>query len=501
AEGWSFWPWCSQRPLSPHPENGEKKVSPTFYQGGGGGGTTHHPSEGGGKVPQAVEPPISRPGPFLPGVTYAELGRDVALTCPGGDPNSTTRWQRHGGSGLPSDSRVQQGQLLLSHVDPSSEGTYSCQNGAGLPLGSVVLRVGRLPGPPSVSCRASNYENFTCFWTPSVETHLPTRYITSYLSPVKSVGPCVQDPGRPLTCTVSKSEYWSLYRVNVTEVNPLGSSFTLLNIIAQRITKPDPPEHVRVEPVPQAPRRLRVSWEYPSSWRKELSFQLHFRLRYRPVLHDSWSTVSGGGCRGGEGGTPCLHMDPFGGGGAGGGAGWFCPDSPLPCERSPEGQGSTGGGGTDGGRLLALQIETSNMSEEITDAIMGLEHTVQVSAKDYLDAGSWSEWSPEVRAWPAAGQVTEPSQASPDTIELDPPAEEPSPVPDNEPVAGQGDSVEKVATLVSLGVFAFFALVALLLFAFLVWIRAKKQSKEADKHQELLAGATHLKALPKGQIL
>ncbi|XP_026576578.1 interleukin-11 receptor subunit alpha isoform X1 [Pseudonaja textilis] len=370
------------------------------------------------------------------GVTYAELGRDVALTCPGGDPNSTTRWQRHGGSGLPSDSRVQQGQLLLSHVDPSSEGTYSCQNGAGLPLGSVVLRVGRLPGPPSVSCRASNYENFTCFWTPSVETHLPTRYITSYLSPVKSVGPCVQDPGRPLTCTVSKSEYWSLYRVNVTEVNPLGSSFTLLNIIAQRITKPDPPEHVRVEPVPQAPRRLRVSWEYPSSWRKELSFQLHFRLRYRPVLHDSWST-----------------------------------------------------------------IETSNMSEEITDAIMGLEHTVQVSAKDYLDAGSWSEWSPEVRAWPAAGQVTEPSQASPDTIELDPPAEEPSPVPDNEPVAGQGDSVEKVATLVSLGVFAFFALVALLLFAFLVWIRAKKQSKEADKHQELLAGATHLKALPKGQIL
>ncbi|KAG8131343.1 putative Interleukin-11 receptor subunit alpha protein [Naja naja] len=244
------------------------------------------------------------------GVAYAELGSDVALTCPGGNPSSTTRWQRHGGSGLPSNSRVQQGQLFLSHVDLPSEGTYSCQDGAGLPLGSVALRVG---------------------------------------------------------------------------------------------PKPDPPERVRVEPVPQAPRRLRVSWEYPSSWRKELSFQLHFRLRYRPVLHDSWSI-----------------------------------------------------------------IETSNVSEVITDAVMGLEHTVQVSAKDYLDAGSWSEWSPEVRAWPAAGQVTEPSQAAPDTVELDPPAEEPSPVPDNEPVAGQGDSMEKVAMLVSLGVFAFFALVALLLFAFLV---------------------------------
>ncbi|ETE64519.1 Interleukin-11 receptor subunit alpha-1, partial [Ophiophagus hannah] len=274
-----------------------------------------------------------------------EEGGDPSAEGGAGQTSSTTRWQRHGGSELPSDSRVQQGQLLLSHVDLSSEGTYSCQDGAGLPLGSVALRVGRLPGPPSVSCRASNYENFSCFWTPSVETHLPTRYITSYLSPVKSVGPCVQDPSRPLACTVSKSQFWSLYRVNVTEVNPLGSSFTLLNIIAQRIAKPDPPEHVRVEPVPQAPRRLRVSWEYPSSWRKELSFQLHFRLRYRPVLHNSWS-----------------------------------------------------------------MIETSNVSEVITDAVMGLEHTVQVSAKDYLDAGSWSEWSPEVRAWPAAGKGHHPER-------------------------------------------------------------------------------------------
>ncbi|XP_060540420.1 interleukin-11 receptor subunit alpha isoform X4 [Pantherophis guttatus] len=382
------------------------------------------------------------------GVTYAELGSDVVLTCPGANASSLSRWQRNGGSGLPTDSKVQQGQLLLSHVDLSSEGTYSCQDGGGLLLGSVALRVGRLPGPPSVSCRASNYENFSCFWTPSIETHLPTRYITSYLtkqlpgsdkssrSPVIRVGPCVQDPGLPLSCTVGKSQFWSSYRVNVTEVNPLGSSFALLDIIAHSITKPDPPERVRVEPVPLAPRRLRVSWEYPSSWPKEPSFQLHFRLRYRPLLHNSWSMV-----------------------------------------------------------------ETSNVSEVITDAVMGLEHTVQVSAKDFLDAGSWSEWSPEARGWPAAGQVAEPSEAAPDTVELDPPAEEPSPAPDNKPVAGHGDSMEMVAMLVSLGVFAFFALVALLLFAFLVWIRAKKQSKEADKHQELLSAATHLKALPKGQIL
>ncbi|XP_039217404.1 interleukin-11 receptor subunit alpha isoform X3 [Crotalus tigris] len=387
------------------------------------------------------------------GVTYAELGSDVALKCPGANPSnssvfsSTSGWQRSGGSGLPTDSSIQQGQLLLSHVDLSSEGIYSCQDGSGLLLGSVALRVGRLPGPPSVACRASNYENFSCFWTPSVETHLPTRYIATYLmkqppgtdksrSRVSNVGLCVQDPALPFSCTVSKSQFWSSYRVNVTEVNPLGSSFSLLDIIAHSITKPDPPEHVRVEPVPLAPRRLHVSWAYPSSWPKEPSFQLHFRVRYRPVFHSSWSMV-----------------------------------------------------------------ETSNLSEVITDALMGLEHAVQVSAKDFLDAGSWSEWSPEARGWPAAGQVAEPSEAAPDTVELDPPAEEPSLSPDNEPVAGHGDSMEKVATLVSLGIVAFFALMALLLFAFLVWIRAKKQSKEADKHQDLLAAATHLKALPKAQIL
>lgn len=47
------------------------------------------------------------------------------------------------------------------------------------------------------------------------------------------------------------------------------------------------------------------------------------------------------------------------------------------------------------------------MSEVITDALMGLEHAVQVSAKDFLDAGSWSEWSPEARGWPAAGKGRE----------------------------------------------------------------------------------------------
>lgn len=50
------------------------------------------------------------------------------------------------------------------------------------------------------------------------------------------------------------------------------------------------------------------------------------------------------------------------------------------------------------------QVETVNLSEVITDAFAGLEHVVQVSAKDFLDAGNWSEWSAEARATPVRGE-------------------------------------------------------------------------------------------------
>lgn len=54
--------------------------------------------------------------------------------------------------------------------------------------------------------------------------------------------------------------------------------------------------------------------------------------------------------------------------------------------------------------LYLAQVETVNLSEVITDAFAGLEHVVQVSAKDFLDAGNWSEWSAEARATPVRGE-------------------------------------------------------------------------------------------------
>ncbi|KAJ7424147.1 Interleukin-11 receptor subunit alpha [Willisornis vidua] len=368
------------------------------------------------------------------GVQYGQLGTDVTLLCAGALPGSPVQWRRAGAVALPEGSAIQQGALVLPSANLASMGTYSCHGEDGGLLHAVSLRLGYLPGVPFVSCRASDYENFSCSWTSSVETFLPTRYITTYRNKNGHVGLCLQDPSRPGTCTVHRSEFWSSYRLNITEVNPLGFSYRLLDVTMQAIIKPDPPEGLVVEPIPLAPRRLHVSWKYPSSWPKEPHFQLRFRLQYRPVIHHSWSVV-----------------------------------------------------------------ETVNLSEVITDAFTGLEHVVQVSAKDFLDAGNWSEWSAEARATPVRDLATTVSEETTTDARLDSLAEEPSQAPNPEPI-NRSDPLEKMAVLVSLGIFAFFVLAAVLVITILIWLRVRKPGKDKTKPNFLVA-ATHLKALPKAQIL
>ncbi|XP_015261964.1 PREDICTED: interleukin-11 receptor subunit alpha, partial [Gekko japonicus] len=423
------------------------------------------------------------------GVTYGHLGKDVTLECAGGSPGAVPEWRWKGSPVLPEGSVVQHGQLILPQAELSSEGIYSCHDASGLLLNSVTLRLGRkswlhcgtLPEGSVVqhgqlilpqaelssegiySChdasglllnsvtlrlgrRRDKGPGSLCLISDPGQPQKPEKRREGQKklrpgderrrSPPSDVGLCIQDPAHPQSCTVNKSQFWSSYRMNVTEANPLGSSFRLLDFTMQAILKPDPPEGLRVEPVPSAPRRLRVSWEYPSSWPNEPHFQLKFRLQYRPVVHSSWSMV-----------------------------------------------------------------ETANVSELITDALMGLDHVVRVSAKDFLDAGSWSEWSSGAWGRPALGQTMAPSEAATAAVEPESPAEEPSLPPNNEPVAGHSDPLEKVAVLVSLGVFAFFVLAVILIFALLMWIRMKKHSKEATKNHDLLSATIHMKALPKAQIL
>lgn len=53
---------------------------------------------------------------------------------------------------------------------------------------------------------------------------------------------------------------------------------------------------------------------------------------------------------------------------------------------------------------LYLQVEPIGLEEVITDTVAGLPHAVRVSARDFLDAGTWSAWSPEAWGTPSTGE-------------------------------------------------------------------------------------------------
>lgn len=60
--------------------------------------------------------------------------------------SAAVAWRWNGAQGLPEDSEVQQGRLLLPQATLSAEGTYSCHSPDGLLLSSTVLRLGRKRG-------------------------------------------------------------------------------------------------------------------------------------------------------------------------------------------------------------------------------------------------------------------------------------------------------------------------------------------------------------------
>nr|XP_033792380.1 interleukin-11 receptor subunit alpha [Geotrypetes seraphini]XP_033792390.1 interleukin-11 receptor subunit alpha [Geotrypetes seraphini] len=367
------------------------------------------------------------------GVEYGQLGTSITLPCDRANGSSPVEWRFNGSADLPQRSSTRLGSLILLQANLSAVGNYSCYDDRGRLLSSRFLRLGYPPGKPSVLCHTSNYENFSCYWTSTLETFLPTRYITTYKNTHHPTSPCLQDPARPNMCSVIKPKIWSSYRMNITEENPLGSSFQLLVVMMHTIVKPDPPEALVVQPVPFFPRRLQVRWDCPVTWHKESHFELKFRVQYCSVLHASWSVV-----------------------------------------------------------------ETVNLSYVITDAYAGAEHVVQVSARDFLDSGSWSDWTAEARATPWSSSTKETSDKT-TTVELEDPGEGPSKVPHTEPF-DPSDALEKVAILASMGTFAFIILSVALIITVLVWIRVRKKGKDQAKNRDFIS-VVHLKALPRTQIL
>lgn len=225
-------------------------------------------------------------------VQYGRIGSNVTLLCSASRNGSAVEWRLNGTRVVSSFAVLQNGNLILTNSDSTMEGNYSCHDKKGQLLRATALRLGYGPALLRIHCIAANYYSICCSWEQNVKTFLPTEYISTFRHASKASETCHQDFFRTNVCTIKNPKNWhSSYVVNITEVNPLGSTFTLSRIQFLDIVKPDPPERVSAEPVHGSPRRLRVYWEYPATWPKESSFPLRFQVQYKPVESRSWSVV------------------------------------------------------------------------------------------------------------------------------------------------------------------------------------------------------------------
>ncbi|XP_067254426.1 interleukin-11 receptor subunit alpha isoform X3 [Chanodichthys erythropterus] len=279
-----------------------------------------------------------------------------------------------------------------------------------------------LPHFVSVSCHMPNHMKIYCSWVQTKTTDLPTMYRTSY-SVKGKFEPCEQEHIGMNECTITNPPFWSSSKilVNITEINPLGSNSTIIQIDTHELLKPDPPEDVQVLYVEGQPTQLLVKWNWPSSWAAEImhAFPLTFLLRYRPIGSNYWS-----------------------------------------------------------------MLETENTSLKIMDALVGHLHQIQIRAQDALiNHSQWSEWSHVVDARPWIGQKPweEPTES---VICCFPSFDTPFPVrtTDKSPDSSLHPN-GSLGLLVLLGLFAAVMVAVLLTIIVLLWVRQRKQDNV--KKQEL----------------
>ncbi|XP_071772062.1 interleukin-27 subunit beta [Centroberyx gerrardi] len=183
-------------------------------------------------------------------------------------------------------------------------------------LGSNALNLlkanaasGNLPSTPTVRCWCAGYPNQTlCSW-PEPPQSPPTQYIATYserhrplvtkqchLIPPGSSSSALNSSssGQLWHCHLEDLKLLTDYIINITAVNPGGSSSHLASFMLEDIVKPDPPVDVRVSP--HGFRKLSVEWSPPPTWSNLDIFPLKYQIRYQ------WENR----------GTPqSVHLGPF----------------------------------------------------------------------------------------------------------------------------------------------------------------------------------------------
>ncbi|XP_061322637.1 interleukin-27 subunit beta isoform X2 [Pezoporus flaviventris] len=140
------------------------------------------------------------------------------------------------------------------------------------------------PAPPALQCWAISYpQAVNCSWALAPEPLLDTDFVATYRHGTggdTEVGECI--PTGPRSCSFGNVQVFSLipYVVNVTAVNALGAASSILPFLLESIIKPDPPEALRVSPIPGETTKLLLEWSPPGSWPFPEYFPLRYRIRY-----------------------------------------------------------------------------------------------------------------------------------------------------------------------------------------------------------------------------
>ncbi|XP_060685218.1 ciliary neurotrophic factor receptor subunit alpha isoform X1 [Hemiscyllium ocellatum] len=226
---------------------------------------------------------------------YKRIGSNVTLQCETSDSHTPVVW-RFGGHviGHKEEKLLQGSNLTLRNIETAQSGTYSChEKHSGKLKNQITIQVGNPPVSPTILCRSNAYpETFYCTWQLSSPTYIPTEFDISVRHGEKEIE-TTMDPNHKNRCNIRFLEMFSTskYTVTVTAKNALGSNSSSISFNENTIVKPDPPEIIEVNTIPDSPRKLEVKWRNPLTWPEPDSIPLKYFLRYKPVILDDWQHV------------------------------------------------------------------------------------------------------------------------------------------------------------------------------------------------------------------
>ncbi|XP_032992744.1 interleukin-27 subunit beta [Lacerta agilis] len=266
---------------------------------------------------------------------YASLGAsEVLLHCPVPEGNSMVGWKMSSTLHGILKAVRRDGSLVLQNASLAQNGEYSCHDlTTGRLLRRIHLKLGYPPDNPLVWCWSTTYPAINCSWRLETKTHLPTFFSSTYrLGMGGEVKECLQATTVANSCSIDNVQMFSInpYVLNVTAVNPLGTASTHYYFFQNEILKPDPPEDLTVSQIPGQRKKILLVWKPPSSWKFPEYFPLKYLIRYS----------------------------------------------------------------RDGTNVSKTTRPTEQTSFVLTGIRPGVTYHAQVAAKDFLDHGEYSAWSP-----------------------------------------------------------------------------------------------------------